>query len=229
MLAHGERRVEQQHALARPVAEVSRGGHVAPKVRHELLVDVSQARRQLAPRHGPRTTVPWPARPMVGVLPEDNDANVCRPRPGKRVQDVVLRRVDRLLGAHGLYLGEQLVACLAHLRGRIVEPSADVLVLYGHGASLRQWSSIAKGGRLRIHGWHTCDGYKRCVVGRRAPRARGGLGPAGEEGSHHVHGSKVHERRGWHVLWSQPGLELRLWRTSPHHAQGLPCELPVPR
>jgi uracil-DNA glycosylase len=91
----GQRIVEQQHALPRPVLEVAVHAPRHPEVALELLVDVDQRRRHLHPvGHREAQPVRLP-RPVVRVLPEDDDLDLIERGQLERAQPLAARRVDR--------------------------------------------------------------------------------------------------------------------------------------
>ena len=75
--AHGQRGVEQQHALACPGLEVAVCRDGSAEVARQLLVDVDQRRRDRAPRAGPRSTARAPA-PGRGTDPGRGSSPWCR-------------------------------------------------------------------------------------------------------------------------------------------------------
>lgn len=140
VLAHREGGVEQKDSLPGPVAEVACRRLRASEVCHKLLVDVAQAGWELlvsVDREGESHRLP---RPVVGVLPQDDDAHVAGGGPCQRVEDVLLGRVDDLLVAHPLHLMEQPFGRARDVLGRIAQPGVNVLVLV-HG----RWSVLFAG------------------------------------------------------------------------------------
>ncbi len=75
--AHGERGVEQQHALACPVLEVPMRRDRDAEVARQLLVDVDQRRWDRARRGGPRSTARGPASGR-GTDPGRGSSPWCR-------------------------------------------------------------------------------------------------------------------------------------------------------
>ena len=127
VLRHGERRVEQQNALLSPPGKVAGLRRLASQVGGHLLIYVAQARRELlALRHGEREPHGLTGL-MIGVLPEDDGAHVAGRRVGKRVENVVLSRVDGLRAAHGRDFAHETIARRAHLLRYTVEPQVDVV------------------------------------------------------------------------------------------------------
>ena len=90
----GQRRVQQEHAFARPGHQV---GHFA-----ELLGDVLQRRRR---PHARRHVEGEPLRLaglVVGVLAEDDDLHLVERRAVERLENPAGRRVDDAVGVGGL-------------------------------------------------------------------------------------------------------------------------------
>lgn len=137
MFAHGERGVEQKDALLCPGGEVSAGGRRALKVCGHLLIDVSQARGQLLSLGDREREAHGLAGPMVGVLTQDYNAYVSGRGEGECLEDVILRGIDGLGLAHGVYLFQETL-CLGYYVGRqLLEPFVDMRAL-GHEAPFRQ-------------------------------------------------------------------------------------------
>ncbi len=85
MLAHGERRVQKQHASARPRREVPARRDGATRVGRELFEDIAKTRRDLLPLgHRERKPHRLP-RTMVRVLPKHDRAHVLGRGEGERV------------------------------------------------------------------------------------------------------------------------------------------------
>ena len=85
VLPHGERRVQKQHTLLCPRGQITAHRYTAPQVRCHFLIDIAQARRKLLPfGHRERQAHRLP-RAMVGVLPQNDGADVFRRYIGKRV------------------------------------------------------------------------------------------------------------------------------------------------
>ena len=127
VLRHGECRVEQQNALLSPPGKVAGFRRLASQVGSHLLIYVAQARRELlALRYGKREPHGLTGL-MIGVLPEDDGAHVAGRRVGKRVENVVLSRVDGLRAAHGRDFAHEALAGRVYLLRCAVEPQFDVV------------------------------------------------------------------------------------------------------
>ena len=93
MRPHGERGVEQQHALFSPACEVAAFGHGCAEVLLYLLEDVLQRRRE---RH---TVVHGEAESlclsllMVRILPNDDHLHLVEGTEVEGVEDEVARRI----------------------------------------------------------------------------------------------------------------------------------------
>ena len=93
MLADGQHRVEQQHALIRPRLEAAVVRHLAAEVRFQFLEDVEQGWRRLhAGQYGEREAMRL-SRAMIRVLSEDDHLRVCIARIVKGVEDRVHVRI----------------------------------------------------------------------------------------------------------------------------------------
>ncbi len=141
MLAHGERSVEEQDALLCQGVRVSRGGNGAAQIGFEFLIDVAQARRQLGLRRWDRERQ---SHGLVGsvirVLTQDDNLDLVGRRVGEGIEDVVLCRVDGLLGTQKGDALEQPVRSFTYRPRRIAQPSCYVAVAGCgvHGAPLWQ-------------------------------------------------------------------------------------------
>mgnify|MGYP006916595373 CR=1 FL=1 len=97
MLAHGERRVHEEHALVRPLGEIARPGRVEAQVAFELLEDIFERRRFFnAFLHRKAQPVRLP-RLVVGVLPQQHRLDLLKRREAEAVIEVVHIGVDDIV------------------------------------------------------------------------------------------------------------------------------------
>ena len=93
MLANGQHRVEQQHALIRPGLEAAVVRHLAAEVCLQFLEDVEQGWRRLhAGQHGEREAMSL-SRTMIRILPEDDHLRIRIARVVKGVENRVHIRI----------------------------------------------------------------------------------------------------------------------------------------
>ena len=94
--AHGQHRVEEQHALLRPRSQVAVVRNRRADVVPQFFENILQRRRCRHPRlHREAEAVRLP-RPVIRVLPEDDDLHCLVRRRMQRIENIVRSRVDRL-------------------------------------------------------------------------------------------------------------------------------------
>ena len=110
----GEHAVEQEHAALGPRRQVAGARHRQAEVGPELGEDVAERRGwSHARRNGEREPHRLPAA-VVGILPENHDANAVERRQPQRVED---ERTGRVEAAPGRDLGREKRPQVLHRRG----------------------------------------------------------------------------------------------------------------
>jgi hypothetical protein len=88
--------VEQQHALFGPMSEIAVRRPRDAEVALHFLVDIDEARRGANPRLYRKAQAMRLLRPVIRILPQDDDADVARRRRVERGEPVARARIDRL-------------------------------------------------------------------------------------------------------------------------------------